>query len=474
MVIGPSGAGKSTFLRLLACLERPSAGDVFIGGEPTALLGHRARRQLAARRLGYVFQRPAENLLEYLTVAEHMTLAARMRATAARRSDAAAPSTRRPGGDRVAARGHRPRRPDRPAARGTCRPGEQQRLAFAMAVVGEPALVIADEPSAELDPAATAALADLLKLLSGLAHDPGHRLSRSGAHGRRRPGAGHPQRHAGGARHRRRAAVGGARRHRPDPAARRGRPSLFPGRAGSDRDRRRLAAGSSGHDRRGRRRAHARAGQALPARSGSGRPWSRCPDLDLVPGELTVVVGPVAVGQDDAGRPDRRAGPSPTRARSSATTAGLPLGDWSKLAVIPQGLALLGELSVVENITLASRLGGSAAGDVDACLDALDIAALRDRNPDEISVGERQRVMAARAVLPQPAVLLADEPVAHQDARRAEIVLDALAGRGRRRRGLPPRHPRERPRRSATTVRCSPRLARVSRQRGPPWPYHGG
>ena len=93
MVIGPSGAGKSTFLRLLACLERPSAGDVIIGGEPTALLSHRARRHLAARRLGYVFQRPAENLLEYLTVAEHMTLAARMRSTATRRSAPDASST---------------------------------------------------------------------------------------------------------------------------------------------------------------------------------------------------------------------------------------------------------------------------------------------------------------------------------------------------------------------------------------------
>ncbi len=178
MVIGPSGAGKSTFLRLLACLERPSAGDVIIGGEPTALLGHRARRHLAARRLGYVFQRPAENLLEYLTVAEHMTLAARMRATAARRPDRDVPSTaeRDAIGSLLAATDLAELTARRPRDLSA---GEQQRLAFAMAVVGEPALVIADEPSAELDPAATAALADLLKVLSGLdttlviaSHDP--------------------------------------------------------------------------------------------------------------------------------------------------------------------------------------------------------------------------------------------------------------------------------------------------------------
>jgi putative ABC transport system ATP-binding protein len=178
MVIGPSGAGKSTFLRLLACVERPSAGDVIIEGEPTARLSHRARRHLAARRLGYVFQRPAENLLEYLTVAEHMTLAARMRATAARRSERDTSSV--PEHDAIGSLlaatdlgAHVELRPRDLSA------GEQQRLAFAMAVVGEPALVIADEPSAELDPGATAALADLLKVLSGLdttlviaSHDP--------------------------------------------------------------------------------------------------------------------------------------------------------------------------------------------------------------------------------------------------------------------------------------------------------------
>ncbi len=178
MVIGPSGAGKSTLLRLLACLERPSAGDVVVGGEPTALLGHRARRRMAARRLGYVFQRPAENLLEYLTVAEHMTMAARMRATASRRSDAAtpAPADQEAIDSLLAATDLTDLTERRPRDLSA---GEQQRLAFAMAVVGKPALVIADEPSAELDSSATAALADLLKVLSGLdttlvvaSHDP--------------------------------------------------------------------------------------------------------------------------------------------------------------------------------------------------------------------------------------------------------------------------------------------------------------
>jgi len=160
-------------------------------------------------------------------------------------------------------------------------------------------------------------------------------------------------------------------------------------------------------------------------RGRSGATTVELPDLDLVPGEMTVVIGPSLSGKSTL--VDLVAGwTEPDEGRVERAAAGLPLGDWSKLAVIPQGLALLGELSVIENIVLAPRLGAARSGDVDGCLEAFEIDSLRDRRPDEISVGERQRVMAARAILPRPAVLLADEPVAHQDARRAGIVLDAL------------------------------------------------
>ena len=149
VVIGPSGAGKSTFLRLVACLERPAAGEVWLGGRPTSALRGSARRRLTAERVGYVFQRPIDNLLEYLDVREQVTLAARMRG--ARNSFDVDALLAASGLTRVADR--------RPRDLST---GEQQRLAFAMAVAGDPALVIADEPSAELDPAATAALVDRL------------------------------------------------------------------------------------------------------------------------------------------------------------------------------------------------------------------------------------------------------------------------------------------------------------------------
>jgi ABC-type lipoprotein export system ATPase subunit len=144
VVIGPSGAGKSTFLRLVACLERPAAGEVWVDGRATTMLRARARRRIATRRIGYVFQRPADNLLEYLGVRAHLVLALRMRGE----HGAAA--------DRLLATAGLAGVADRRVS--SLSAGEQQRLAFAMAVAGDPSLVVADEPTAELDPDATAAL----------------------------------------------------------------------------------------------------------------------------------------------------------------------------------------------------------------------------------------------------------------------------------------------------------------------------
>lgn len=151
VVMGRSGAGKSTLLRILACLERPTAGDLRIDGDSTVELTGRQRRRVAARRVGYVFQRPGDNLLDYLTVADHVRMALRMRGAGmgdvASLLDSAHLShltSRRPG---------------------ALSAGEQQRLAFAMAVGGDTSLVVADEPTAELDPKGTDAIVDLLPAL---------------------------------------------------------------------------------------------------------------------------------------------------------------------------------------------------------------------------------------------------------------------------------------------------------------------
>ena len=165
VIVGPSGAGKSTLLRLLACVERPVAGEIRVDGQRTAHLTGRARRHLTSTRIGYVFQRPRENLLDYLSVREHIKLAIEMR-RGERRSVAAL--IERAG---LSAAGDL--RPNDISA------GEQQKLALAMAVAGSPAVVIADEPSAELDEVDTVAIGRLITELAAAgqtfvvsSHDP--------------------------------------------------------------------------------------------------------------------------------------------------------------------------------------------------------------------------------------------------------------------------------------------------------------
>ncbi len=154
VVSGPSGSGKSTLLAILGCMQRPDEGSVMIGDTDVLALGRRARRELRRDRLGIVLPQPSENLLDHLDAAANVRWAAQQRRTRQHPSDPPADLDQLLEAVGLAAAGARRVR--------ELSGGEQQRLAVACALAGDPELVILDEPTASLDRANAIALVEVL------------------------------------------------------------------------------------------------------------------------------------------------------------------------------------------------------------------------------------------------------------------------------------------------------------------------
>ena len=144
-IVGESGSGKSTLLNLIAGLDRPDAGSVVIDGVDIAPLDDDARTLTRRSKLGFVFQ--AFHILPHLTVEQNVTLPLVLL------GEAPEPREQRAAG---AARRSRPRR-TRSSMPRELSGGELQRVAVARALVHQPALVLADEPTGNLDPGQRAA-----------------------------------------------------------------------------------------------------------------------------------------------------------------------------------------------------------------------------------------------------------------------------------------------------------------------------
>jgi putative ABC transport system ATP-binding protein len=383
VVAGPSGSGKSTMLRLLAGIDRPSRGEVVVDGLPLQRSRQSALRRLRRRTVGYVFQRPSDNLFPTRTIGEHLLAAARHGGTAA--DDPRSIAAELGLADRL---DHLPS-----ALSG----GEQQRAAIAQMLCAGVRVVVADEPTAQLDDASSAAVLDAIAALRdrGVAFvlashddtvlkraDDVVRLDHGVLASKRRPG---------------------------DLAS----APWVPLASVEDGAQALAFRGVSKTFRRGDERIHAvndvtfdvAAGRigALVGRSGSGKTTI----LHLAAGWERPDRGDILLGDETA--PDVPA--------------------WADVSVLPQKLGLLAELTVRENVEHPARLAAQLderQERIDELLSELALDHLQRRLPSETSIGEQQRTALARALVLSPNVLLVDEPTSHQDRRSARTMLDAL------------------------------------------------
>jgi len=393
-LVGPSGSGKSTLLACAAGLDEPDGGDVAIAGHAMTRRPDAERAALRARSVGIMSQ--AGNLFGHLSLADNIRLQCRL----AGRHDSAGLA------DLLDSVGLAHRAGALP---GTLSGGELARGALAVALAADPPLLLADEPTAEVDAATERRILDAIE---------------------------------------RRRARGGAAliaTHSPALAARATRVLAIRDGRIEDRDGRPpVEAAVLSAVGRGWRAATAGA-EVLVEGIGAERFYDGPNEQirALAPASFRVlardriaIMGPSGSGKTTllsvmAGLDRLTGGTIAWPAFGGAAAAGDPSGlRPARITVVFQSPSLLPALTVAENIAAALAIAPATIGpclDARAALDLVGVADLANKMPDELSGGQAQRVAVARALVTRPRLILADEPTGQLDgATGAKLMEDLL------------------------------------------------
>ena len=451
-IVGASGSGKSTLLNILGGLDAPSAGRAEVAGHDLAQMGRRERTAYRRRVVGVVWQQTGRNLLPYLSARENVELPMILDGRARRRTRALELL------DLVGLADRADHRPERLSG------GEQQRVAIAVALANRPAVVLADEPTGELDSATSAEVFALLRRVNAelgttivvVTHDPlvSEQVARTV---RIRDGRTTTET-------RRRTERGDDGDHRViaeefallDRVGRLQLPRAhIEALELAERVRLRLENDHVGvfPDRaQDARRSADEPGQPRPAAgpmveaigvdrsfpSGAGVVHAlRGVDLGVGRGELVAIRGRSGSGKTTLlnvlGGLDR-----PTAGRvaidgvevSALSEADLVELRRRSVAYIFQAFGLVPILSAAENVEVPLRLVRAEPNERDRRVyDLLDLVGLGERarhRPHELSGGEQQRVAIARALANRPKLLLADEPTGQLDSETGHTIMTLL------------------------------------------------